>query len=377
MDWEVIAGKPHAAIRRHGRFIVADLLVPHVVFSTSARNGGQTTHLRHLVNHQGCEPAGHERLETDIHRLGEDAYHDAICREIGLPPHESALMTTAANMNYAAVVTREDADVELTAIVTAGVETNATCAGDPAAWRESFAPDAKPLAKSGTINTILLVNRPVTIAALTRTIVTMTEAKSAALQRLAVPSRYSADLATGTGTDQFCLAAPQSGAPPFTTASPHSKFGELIGAIVRDATLEALRWQNGLEPSMTRGLFHALRRYGVSEAGLMDALAALLEPSDFELLRRNSNAVFYEPLVGAAAHGFASVLDRIRHGTLPPSVSQDALIQQAAMLAANLAAKPNRWPEFRVRLRATEKTEPPMLIAAAIALGWSDKWRET
>ena len=55
---------------------------------------------------------------------------------------------------------------------------------------------------------MLLVNRPMTAAALARAIVTMTEGKSAALQRLAVPSCYSADLATGTGTDQFCVAAP-------------------------------------------------------------------------------------------------------------------------------------------------------------------------
>ena len=39
----------------------------------------------------------------------------------------------------------------------------------------------------------------------------MTEGKSAALQRLAVPSCYSSDLATGTGTDQFCVAAPLGG----------------------------------------------------------------------------------------------------------------------------------------------------------------------
>ena len=90
----------------------------------------------------------------------------------------------------------------------------------------------------------------------------MTEAKSAALQRLAVPSCYSPDLATGTGTDQFCVAAPIEGGVPLTSASPHMKVGELIGLCVRRATLEALRWQNGLEPSFTRGVFHALGRHG-------------------------------------------------------------------------------------------------------------------
>src|SRR5262249_10185273 len=114
MDWEVLAKTQHATIRRHGRFIVADLQEPHVVFSTSARNAGETEHLRYLVNHQGCEPSGHDRHPVDIHKLGEDAYHDAVCSEIGVSPREAAIMGTAANMNYAAVVTREDEDVRLT-----------------------------------------------------------------------------------------------------------------------------------------------------------------------------------------------------------------------------------------------------------------------
>ena len=46
-------------------------------------------------------------------------------------------MGTAANMNYVAIATEADADVEITAVVTAGVQTNAVCAGDPASWRET------------------------------------------------------------------------------------------------------------------------------------------------------------------------------------------------------------------------------------------------
>jgi adenosylcobinamide hydrolase len=153
------------------------------------------------------------------------------------------------------------------------------------------------------------------------------------------------------------------------------KFGELVGRAVRDATIEALRWQNGLEASYTRGVFHALGRHGVREATVFDDLAPLLSPADLELLRRNGKAAFYEPLVGAAAHAFATVIDRVRHGTLPASVARDALVQQAASLAASLAAQPDRWPEFRARLHAADATEPRRLALAAIALGWSEKWR--
>ena len=122
-------------------------------------------------------------------------------------------MGTAANMNYAAVSSDSDGALTVTAVVTGGVETNAACAGDPAAWRETGAGWEKVPAYAGTINTMLLVNTPLTHAALARAVVTMTEGKSAALQRLAVPSRQSPDLATGTGTDQYCLAAPRQRRP--------------------------------------------------------------------------------------------------------------------------------------------------------------------
>ena len=153
------------------------------------------------------------------------------------------------------------------------------------------------------------------------------------------------------------------------------KFGEIAGLVVRRATLEALRWQNGLEPSYTRGLFHALGRYGLREQTIFDDLSTLLDPPDLELLRRNSKAAFYEPLVGAAAHALAAVLDRVRHQTLPASVVPDAVVQQAATLAASLAAQTDRWAEFRTRLHGGGQFEPKPLILAAIALGWSEKWR--
>lgn len=375
MTWEVLANLPKAVIRRHGRFVVADLSETHLTITTSVKNGGQADHVRHLVNHQSCEGAGHDARFDFITDLGQEAYHDSVCAELSLPSAATAVMGTAANMNYAAIATEADAGVSVTAIVTAGVQTNAMCAGDPAGWRETPEGITKVAAIAGTINTMLLINRPMTAATLARSVVTMTEGKSAALQRLAVPSCYSTDLATGTGTDQFCAAAPLRGDKPLTSASPHMKVGELIGLTVRRATGEALRWQNGLEASLTRGIFHALGRYGVKESDIFDDLADLLEPPDLELLRRNSKPAFFEPLVGAAAHALAAVLDRVRHGTIPRSAAPDAVVQQAATLASSLAAKPDSWPEFRARLHATACLEAKPLVLGAIALGWSAKWR--
>jgi len=375
MHWEILLQQPSLEVRRSGRFVLADLHEPHAVLSTSVRNGGQVDHVRHLLNHQSCEGTAHVERHRVMTEDGLDAYHGKVCAEVALPPDCTAVMGTAANMNYVALMTEVDEELSVTAVVTAGVEGNATTAGEPATWRESHAGMQKVPAYAGTINTILLINQPLTAAALARVVVTMTEGKSAALHRLAVPSKRHVDLATGTGTDQYCIAAPTSGPHPLTSASPHMKLGELVGLATRNATMEALRWQNGLEASYTRGVFHALGRYGVKEATLFDDIAPLLGDADLELLKKNAKAALYEPLVGAAAHALATVCDRVRYGTIPETVAADATAQQAAAVAANLAAQVHRWPEFRAQLRPYANADVKALVLRALALGWSEKWR--
>ena len=375
------------AARRAGRFLLVELLTPHRVVSTSAVCGGQREDVSFLVNHQSCEAAGDAARYEHIARLGPAAYHAAACAEIGVPPDRTALMGTAANMAYAARGSAVFEELRVDAFATAGVAGNAARAGDPARWMEGSdgrwrqveaegaddrAAEAAP--REGTINVILLLDCPVTPAAQARAAVTLTEAKSAALAELAAPSRYSPTIATGTGTDQFCLAAPlDPHRTPRTATGPHAKLGELIGRAVIDAVKEALRWQNGLEPSMTRGLFHALGRFGVTEPRALARLAELLPAEQYALLDRNRNAVFYEPGVAAAAYALAAVLDRAAFGTLPASAAGDALRQQAACLACALAARPLDWPAFRARL-AQAPDDPVELALRALAAGWSAKW---
>lgn len=371
--WETLGTGATYQLRRCGRFVVAAFQEPHRVISTSAANGGQRDDLLFLVNHQSCEGTGHVDRHAEITAHGAEAYHDVVCAEAGVPREHTATMGTAANMNYVAMVRERDADVEVTAVVTGGVESNATCAGDPAAWRETAA-GVEKIPVAGTINTMLLIGVPLTASALARAVVTMTEGKTAALQRLVVPSRQSADLATGTGTDQYCVAAPLRAEGVRTSCSPHVKLGELIGRATRRATQEALRWQNGLEPSYTRGVFHALGRYGVTEKTFFEEIAPFLDGSSLELLRKNMRSAVYEPLVGAAAHACAAVLDRVRHGMLPESVKREAVVHQVALLAASVAAQPDRWSEFKTRLHALDTAEAKTLAIAALAFGWSAKW---
>lgn len=362
------------AAHRAGRYLVTELLGSHRVLSNSAHVGGQREDLRFLVNHQSCEATGDLERHDLIASAGQVAYHHRVCGELGLDPEETAVLGTAANMSYAAHRTATFDDLRVDAFTTAGVAGNAARAGDPAAWTETDDGWRRVSPPPGTINTILLLDCPVTPAAQARAIVTMTEAKSAALADLAVPSRYSPTIATGTGTDQFCLAAPlEPGRRPRESTSPHVKLGEIIGVAVKESVREALRWQNGLEASYTRGLFHALGRFGLTEARAMERLAELLPASRYELLDKNRKAVFFEPGVGAAAYALAAVLDRVACGTIPEGLSQESLRCQAACVACAVAGRPQAWPAFRSELMEA-CGDPIELVLRALAAGWQAKW---
>jgi adenosylcobinamide amidohydrolase len=336
--------------------------------------GGLNADILYLVNHQSCEASEHVERYSKISGLGLDGYHHSVCQELALPSEQTAVMGTAANMIYAAHETLSFDELRVDAIVTAGVEGNASCAGDPARWVETPAGWNKLPHVAGTINTIVMVNQPLKPEAQVRALITATEGKTAALTELGVSSRYSQDLATGTGTDQVCLAAPIAESRyAYASASPHTKLGEMLGLTVRVATGRALQWQNGLEASLTRSLVHALRRFGFTETTFIEAMRVRLGEPLIRLLEKNRNAVLYEPQIAAAAYAFASVWDRLRFGVLPASAGRDVLRQQAATLATSLSARAESWHRFWQQLDVN-MDQPLEVIYDAIALGWTAKW---
>jgi len=359
---------------RVGRFIVVELVEPHRVLSTSSRVGGISQEVRYLVNHQSCEAAGHNDRFLQITEAGLEGYHSHVCEELSLPSDSTAVMGTAANMIYASHQAGSYENLRVDAIVTAGVEGNAATSGDPSQWAETPTGWSKLPYVAGTINTMVLVNQPLKPEAQVRAVLTITEGKSAALMELGIASRYSQDLATETGTDQVCLAAPiRDGAYAYSATNPHSKMGELLGTAVRAATRDALRWQNGLEPSFTRSLVHALRRFGFSESSFLEAMKARLSEAFLELLVKNKQAVLFEPQAAAAAYAFGAVLDRVRFGVLPPSAARDVLRQQVATLAASLSGKIDLWYVFWQGLDV-DMARPLDAVYDAVALGWTSKW---
>lgn len=373
---QILIDAPGFTLDRRDRFLRARFKKPHLALSTSHVNGGQSESLGWLVNHQSCEGKGHMERHEALTAQGQAAYHRTACAEAGTPPGATALMGTAADMQYAAVREESFGETRVWAAATAGVQGNAGCAGDPAKWDEAGGAWKPVHATPGTINIMLFFDAPLLPAALSRAVATLTEAKTAALLELAIPSRYSPRLATGTGTDQFCLAAPLDPAvAPRTWTGKHAKLGELLANAVIGAVKEALRWQNGLDPSRTRDLMHALGRFGVQADALRARAGALLSESDRALLEANFEAVRHHPQAAGAAYALASVRDRITHGTLPEAAGAEQAASQAALFAAGLAAKPEAFAGFRAALLPFAGSGVPDLIARALALGWAAKWK--
>ncbi len=372
----ILLDTPGFALDRRGRFLRARFKKRHLVLSTSHVNGGMSESLGWLVNHQSSEGKGHMERHDALTSQGQAGYHASACLEAGTPPGSTALMGTAADMQYAAVRGEEFGDARVWAVATAGVQGNAGRAGDPAKWDEADGAWKPVHALPGTINIMLLFGSPLSPAALARAVATLTEAKTAALLDLAVPSRYSPHLATGTGTDQFCLASPVDPALPMRTwTGKHAKLGELLANAVMGAVKEALRWQNGLDPSRTRHLDHALGRFGVESARLRARAGELLPEPARALLEANFEGVVHQPQAAGAAYALASIVDRITHGTLPAAAGDEQLASQAALFAAGLAAKPEAFPAFRAALLPHVGAGLPELMARALALGWGAKWK--
>lgn len=158
----------------------------------------------------------------------------------GVDAAQVAQLATAVDLLDTCIVSRHYGPLQVVALVSAGVHSNAQRAGvDGGSHIEGWSEDGdRPLA--GTINIILLSNIILSAAALARSLITITEAKCAALQDLAIPSSYSPEaLATGTGTDSIIVVS-GSAQPSASYTGGHARIGELMAGAVHAAVMEGL-----------------------------------------------------------------------------------------------------------------------------------------
>ncbi|WP_462322721.1 adenosylcobinamide amidohydrolase, partial [Halochromatium sp.] len=235
-------------------------------------------------------------------------------------------------------------------------------------------PDA---AGSGTIVLLVFVNQPCTAACLIRAATMVTEGKSTALLDLRMPSLQSAGLATGTGTDQLVISAPLPGPGGWERnwAGGHNSLGELLGRAVHSAVTRCILLQNGVCAELRRSICGALGRHGCSEAELLAQARAVLAAPDAALFGQNLTALIHDPQSAAAAYALAEIIDLVHAGVLHAEVVQEALINQAALLAAAVAVAPEQFPALRKELQPYQDLPPGALAARAVAIGFARKWR--
>jgi adenosylcobinamide hydrolase len=166
---------------------------------------------------------------------------ERIAKKFGIKKGDIADVGTAADMDNLAVVTKEYKPFIVTALVTAGAKTNALRSGvDEGIYIEGEEP-------KGTVIIFILTNAKLTDGAMSRAMITITEAKTAAFEDLRIPSSYTKNVqATGTGTDSIMVISGKA-TPMVTYTGGHSKIGELIGKAVHKAVIEALGKQNGFK----------------------------------------------------------------------------------------------------------------------------------
>ncbi|MDR1577953.1 MAG: adenosylcobinamide amidohydrolase [Deltaproteobacteria bacterium] len=386
-------------IHREEKLVYGRFLTPHAVLSTSRHQGGYQEGLEYLGNHQSCEPAGHQRGLLAV--TDPAGYQAQVLSAHGLPPDKCALLGTAANMRLLSVKSESFEELTVVAAITGGVESNAARAGDPAVGHEGPAgyrslsapkePKSLEEAKDpykGTINILTFINRPLTAAALVRAISLVTEAKTCALGELGVNSRYSAQLASGTGTDQMGVAAKLiEGVKPLVGGGHHLKLGELLGRVTHDAAREVLIRQNGMTPDRQCSVKILLERFNerpdgrrrLSSLELVEMVGRFLPASAKELLTNNYRGFFHDPWIVAATMAMTSSRDQFVWGVLPVLIWPEVMGAFAGQLAAAVSGRLDLVAHYAQVLspspsEALDDGRFLQLVARGLALGLVDKW---
>ncbi|NTV46618.1 MAG: adenosylcobinamide amidohydrolase [Chlorobiales bacterium] len=368
-------------IHRKEKIILIKFLKPHRVISTCPVNGGVREDLDYLFNHQACEPSGHFRQSLKSAVSNPQEYHKQLSKACEISENTASL-ATAANMNNAAIEAEEFDGLRVIAICTGGVETNAGRAGDPATFYEKdgnfHSIGNTKLPEHGTINIMVVINREVTEGAMVKAISTATEAKTAVLQELAINSRYSDGLATGTGTDQIGIACSLTGDKPLTYSGKHSKLGELIGKAVKRSVKNTLALQNQVTPHGQCSVKIHIERFGATRSAIKEQVSSYL-PNDLAAVFINNFEAFNrDPVTVAAVAALVHVRDKIAWGILPETCMMEIFSMYGAQIAASVSQKYENIAHYRECLSKESisigNEDFLEFIYKSCALGYSEKW---
>lgn len=202
-------------------WLVAELGEPHAVASWAVVGGGLGTARRVAW------------LQVQNDDLGLDVDPAALLRA----RLEEARLDSAVGLLTSTDLTRHVQTLEqagavaVAATATVGLS-NRVAVGDP--WS---------LQGVGTINLLVVIDRPATSAALLEVLSVAAEARTVAVLRSGLSSTVSLNDATGTGTDCIVVAAPQRPGKPLVYAGKHTPLGCAVGrAVLRVVSRGVQSW---------------------------------------------------------------------------------------------------------------------------------------
>jgi len=307
-------------VYRHRDSILVSLPEGRKTLTTSWLNGGYREDVRTIFNH--TVPKG-KHAPKELEGGSIPAYLRIIAEKLGTDPDTSSGLLTAANMDNVAIVTNSFRGVEVTAVMTAGIEVNGGRAGDPASYYQE---DGSHQFIQGTINMILIIGADLPAYTMTRTIVTASEAKAAALQQLMASSRYSAGIATGSGTDMIAVVCDGTSSLTLTDAGQHSKLGELIGNVVIECTQKALELQSDLTVLSQRDMLVRLERFRISEADYWKAASGMNGDNRKAAFLKTLREMSKNPVLVGATASVLHVVDEISWGLVPETAGRKVAV---------------------------------------------------
>jgi len=215
----------------HSSAITITYDTPFYTISTSPFNGG----LHHVMAVRNQQLTFFVNDESELPGGSTSDYLAKECVQLDLPIHFCTALLTTASMNRHAYVCQSEDSIIIEVIATAGVEKTAHRAGDGYTYYEKDG----VFHAGGTINLLVFTNCALTDGALTKSLLTITEAKTVALQSIGITSVLSNQPATGTSTDGVIMTIDPNG-ELLTDTGTFSQFGDTLAKAVRSAIEKAL-----------------------------------------------------------------------------------------------------------------------------------------
>lgn len=238
--------------------IVCRFSSPRLVLSTSLFNGGFLL----------ADAVFNKRLdiyvdnERDLPGGSMEHYLSLMAQEQNLDKERSTGLLTAAHMSSRGYSMLAFKGVIVEVVATAGVEVNAVRAGESARYYETTGGFQSI---GGTINILVFTNVKLSQGTMAKALVSITEAKTAALQELKVVNPFTLQLATGTGTDGIILGTDPNADILLQDAGTQAKFGELLCRATKNAIKQSLSKECSIDSWREKMLERRLWKLGINE----------------------------------------------------------------------------------------------------------------